>query len=295
MSRLFGILKVALVLAIDFVAIYSLLDDPYIASGAVGVIILYVLFGGYLALLKEGAISSKKLPTYQRTRLETAKTQLVADVKSVSGANISGLKLYLVPGDNDMNATAYGFNRVSVTRGTFDNADPVTLNAVLGHEISHILHCDAEFNRAVFCSVTLVVAVLSVMSFTVMAIIFLVFLALRCFRSWLGVMAFQGTTKVVGGVFGLLQRGTVVVYRSLLSLASRHAEYRSDKFSYLLGYGVQLKHFLALAEPNSPRQLTLADAMYRSHPPTPKRIARLEELLLKQNTVAIANRHTSEI
>ena len=67
MSRLFGILKVALVLAIDFVAIYSLFDDPYIASGAVGVITLYVLFGGYLALLKEGAVSSKKLPTYQRT------------------------------------------------------------------------------------------------------------------------------------------------------------------------------------------------------------------------------------
>lgn len=154
MSRLFGILKVALVLAIDFAAIYSLFDGPDIASGAVGVIALYVLFGGYLTLLKEGAVSSKKLPTYQRNRLETAKMQLVADVKSVSGTNISGLKLYLVPGD-DMNATAYGFNCVSVTRGTFDNTDPITLNAVLGHEISHILHWDAEFNRAVFCSVTL--------------------------------------------------------------------------------------------------------------------------------------------
>ena len=61
MSRLFGILKVALVLAIDFAAIYSLFDGPDIASGAVGVIALYVLFGGYLTLLKEGAVSSKKL------------------------------------------------------------------------------------------------------------------------------------------------------------------------------------------------------------------------------------------
>jgi|GEM_PF-1075071 len=290
MSRLFGILKVALVLAIDFVAIYSLFDDPYIASGAVGVIALYVLFGGYLALLKEGAVSSKKLPTYQRNRLENAKMHLVADVKSVSGANISGLKLYLVPGDDDMNATAYGFNCVSVTRGTFDNADPITLNAVLGHEISHILHWDAEFNRAVFCSVTLVVAALSVMSFTVMAIIFLVFLVLSCFRSWLGVMAFQGTTKVVGGLFSLLQRGIVVIYRSLLSLASRHAEYRSDKYSFTLGYGVQLSHFLALAEPNSQWQLTLTEAMYRSHPPTTKRIARLERLMLTQSSSDNANR-----
>lgn len=183
MSRFCGILKVALVLALDFVAIYSLFENPYIASIAVGVISVYVLFGGYLALLKEGAVISKKLPAFQSNKLEAAKTQLVADVKSVSGANISGLKLYLVPGDN-MNATAYGFNCVSVTRGTFDNADPITLNAVLAHEVSHILNFDAEFNRAVFCSVTLLVGALSVMSFAMMAIIFLIFLVLSCFRSW---------------------------------------------------------------------------------------------------------------
>ena len=290
MSRLFGIIKVALVLAVDFVAIYSLFEDPYIASAAVGVISLYVLFGGYLALLKEGAVSSKKLPVHQRNRLEAAKAQLISDVKSVSGTNISGLKLYLVPGDHDMNATAYGFNCVSVTRGTLDNTDPITLIAVVAHEVSHIQSLDAEFNRAVFCSVTLLVAALSIMSFASIAIIFLIFLILSCFRSWLGVMAFQGTTKVVGGLFSLLQHSVVMIYRSLLSLASRHAEYRSDKYSCMLGYGVQLSHFLALAEPNSQRQLTLTEAMYRSHPPTPKRIARLEKLMLTQSTTEIANR-----
>lgn len=286
MSRVSGMLKVALVLAIDFVAIYSLFDDPYIAFGVIGIITLYIVCGGYLALLKAGAVSSKKLPTYQRNRLEAAKMHLVTDVKSISGANISRLKLYLVPGDDDMNSTAYGFDCVSVTRGVFDNTDPITLQAVLAHEISHLLNWDAEFNRAVFCSVTLVVAALSVMSFTVMAIIFLVFLVLSCFRSWLGVMAFQGTTKVVGGIFSLLQRGVVVIYRSLLSLASRHAEYRSDKYSCMLGYSVQLSHFLALAEPNSQRQLTLTEAIYRSHPPTVKRIARLEAYLCNEKSLS---------
>lgn len=285
MSRFCGILKVALVLALDFVAIYSLFENPYIASIAVGVISVYVLFGGYLALLKEGAVISKKLPAFQRSKLEATKTQLVADVKSVSGANISGLKLYLVPGD-DMNATAYGFNCVSVTRGTFDNADPITLNAVLAHEVGHILNFDAEFNRAVFCSVTLLVGALSVMSFAMMAIIFLIFLVLSCFRSWLGVMAFRGTTKAVGGIFSLLQRGVVMIYRSLLSLASRRAEYRSDKYSCMLGYGVQLSHFLAIAEPANQRQLTLTEAMYRSHPPTPKRIARLEAIVSSEKALA---------
>ena len=104
MSRFCGILKVALVLALDFVAIYSLFENPYIASIAVGVISVYVLFGGYLALLKEGAVISKKLPAFQSNKLEAAKTQLVADVKSVRGANISGWKLYIVPG-HKMTAT----------------------------------------------------------------------------------------------------------------------------------------------------------------------------------------------
>ena len=282
MSRLFSILKVVLVLAIDFVAIYSLFDDPYIAFIAVGVITLYVLFGGYLVILKEEAISSKKLPIYQRNRLESAKIQLVADVKSVSGANISGLKLYLVPGDDDMNATAYGFNCVSVTRGTFDNTDPITLNAVLGHEISHILHWDAEFNRAVFCSVTLLVGALSAISFSTMAIIFLIFLVLSCFRSWVGVIAFQGTTKIISGIFNFLQKGIVIIGRVLISCLSCSAEYRSDRYSSQLGYGVQLAHFLLYAASESHRQMTLAEALYRTHPATPRRVARLEAFVSKE-------------
>lgn len=77
-----------------------------------------------------------------------------------------------------------------------------------------------------------------------------------------------------------------MIYRSLLSLASRRAEYRSDKYSCMLGYGVQLSHFLAIAEPANQRQLTLTEAMYRSHPPTPKRIARLEAIVSSEKALA---------
>lgn len=285
MSRLFGMLKVILILALDFIGIYSLFHDAYIAGIAVGLIATYVLFGGYIALLKEGAVSSKKLPTFQRSTLEAAKRQLISDVKSDCGSNISSLKLYLVPGDEEMNATAYGFNCVSVTRGTFDNADPITLNAVLAHEVCHILNFDAEFNRAVFCSVTLLVGALSIMSFATMAVIFVIFLLLSFFRSWLGVMAFHGTSKAVGGIFSLMQHGVLMLYRALLGLVSRRAEYRSDKFSCRLGYGLQLSHFLAIAAPANQRHLSLTDAMYRSHPPTPKRIARLEQLYSRKQDI----------
>ena len=284
MYRVFGILKVIFITAIDFLLLYSLSDDLCVASAVVAVIILYIVFGGYLALIKEGAVNAKRLPAYQRDKLETAKTQLAADVKSLTGANISRVQLYLIPADNDMNAAAYGFaSGVSVTRGTLENVDSLTLNAVLGHEISHILNLDAEFNRAVFCSVTLLIAALSFASLIATIFIFLLFLVLNCFRSWLGVMAYRGTTKVVSGFFNVLQLTILVIYRLLLSLASRHAEYRSDKFSCTLGYGVQLIHFFSLIEPNSHRQLTLTEAIYRSHPPTLKRIARAEAIVNSQN------------
>lgn len=289
MYRLFGISKIILILTLDFIVIYRLFHECYIAFSVIGIITLYILLGGYLLLLKEGAVSSKKLPEYQRNRLEMAKSQLITEVRSASHVDISRIKLYLIPEDDSMNATAYGCHCISVTRATLDNTDPMTLNAVLAHEVSHSLNFDAECNRAFFCSVTLIIGMFSVMSFSMMAMIFLLFFVLGCFHSCLGIMFYQGTTKVVAGICNLLQQGIVMIYRSLLSLASRHAEYRSDKYSCMLGYGVQLSYFLSITEAANKRQMTLTEAMYRSHPPTSKRIARLERQLLIQDTTKIVN------
>lgn len=276
MIKLFGLLKVALVVGLDFFVIYYALGSMKLAVASTAIVILYIWLGGYLTLLKEGAVSAKKLPAYEKNRLDASKARLIEDVKNISGLNISRIKLYLVPGDDTMNATAYGANCVSVTKGTFHNTDPVTLNAVLSHEISHIVNYDAEFHRAVFCTVTLLVGAISIISAVSMIAIFLIFLILSCFRSWLGVLAFQGTTKAVGGIFRLFQRAIVMTYRTILSFISRQSEYRSDKYACQLGYGIQLSHFLSLAEPYTQRQMTLSEALYRSHPPAEKRIARLE-------------------
>lgn len=276
MIRLPGILKVASVLLVEFLTVYALFNDPSIAGVATGIVSLYVWLGGYLSLFKEGAVRANKLPNYERTRLENAKSQLVGEVKDISSADISNIKLYLIPGDSEMQATAYGANCVSVSRGAFDNTDPLTLNAVLGHEISHTLNLDAEFSRAVFSAILLLCGVLSVMSFAFMAVIFLVFLVCSFFRSWLGVVAFRGTTKAVGGIFSMVQKSIVVIYRAVASGLSRVAEYRSDLYSAQLGYGLQLAHFLSYAAIESNRQLTLTEALYRTHPATTKRISRLE-------------------
>ena len=275
--KLMGTVKVSLVIALDLFALLVLFKDPFVAAGIAAVISLYSWLGGYLSLFREGAVRYDKLPSWERQRLEGAKNQLVDDVKNKSGINIKRLKLYLIPGDDDLQATAYGANCVSVSRGTLNNADPISLNGVLAHECSHILNFDPECSRAVFASVTIVMVALSMMSFAMMAIIFFVFLALNCFKSWLGLLAFRGTTRLSGGLFGLIQRAIVMIYQTTLSMISRSAEYRCDAYSASLGYGLQLAHFLELAAPESGRRLTLTEALYRSHPPTKKRVYRLEE------------------
>ncbi len=72
----------------------------------------------------------------------------------------------------------------------------------------------------------------------------------------------------------------MLLYRSILGIVSRHAEYRCDRYSCVLGYGTQLAHFLSVAEPYGQRNLTLTEALYRNHPPTERRIARLEKQLI---------------
>lgn len=279
MKRVFGMAKVSAVLAMDAAVLHALFHDWTIVAFIVGVIALYVWLGGYLALFKEGAVRYNKLPFYESNRLKAAKEQLVEDVKRVSSVDISGLKVYLIPGDNDMQATAYGANCISVAKGTLDNADVVTLNAVLGHEISHILRCDPEFNRAVFASVTLLVGAISVVSAVFVVVILVAFLVFTRLRSWFSVMAFRGTTKMTGGLFRLIQCGIVVVYRTMMGVVSRHAEFQSDAYSYELGYGVQLAHFLEIAAPDIHQEMTITEALYRSHPPTQQRIAHLERKL----------------
>lgn len=283
MIRLIGFLKVVAVFLLDFSIICYLSDSALTAIVIIGGMALYALLGGYLTLIREGAIRSDKLPDYEKHLLDAAGIQLKEDVRKFSSADISGLKLYLIPEKDELQAVSYGACCIGITRGMLNVTDPVTLNAVLAHEISHALNFDAEFNRTVFCSVIFLVGIFSVFSAVAMIILFLLFLLLKGFRSWLGIMVFRKAKGTFGCIFRLIQKMIVGLYRFLLSLASRHAEYRSDMYSCKLGYGVQLAHFLAVMDSSSHQQTSRIEALYRSHPPAEKRIARLEKYYKSEN------------
>lgn len=199
MIRIPGIIKVAAVLALDFFALIAVFNEPGIAAIIVSLIAVYVFIVGNLTVLKEGGIRADNLPECDRMKLNAAKAQIVEDIRTKSSINLSGLKIYLIPGDDDLQATAYGANRISVSEGTLRNADPVTLNAVVSHEASHVLNSDPEFSRAVFCSVSLLVASVSLISAATVVIVFLLFLLLSLFRSFLGFLAFRGTASIFKG------------------------------------------------------------------------------------------------
>ena len=279
MVRLMGMLKVSIVIAVDALILFYLIRDVRISAGITGCIVMYVLLGGYIEVFKEGAVRMEQLPSYEKNKLEIVKKQLMESVQEISGMNISSFRFYLTPSE-DMNAAAYGANCVSVTRAALENTDPITLEAVVAHEVSHIISYDAEFNRAVFATITMTLGIISMASFVTMIIVFLICFVFGCFfRSYFGIMAYRGIQSCFKGVFCVIQRIIVVGYFIIIGAISRHNEYRADYYSCRLGYGLQLANFLELAAPESSRKFSLTEVLYRSHPPTPKRLAKIEKYI----------------
>ncbi|MCR4937345.1 MAG: M48 family metalloprotease [Lachnospiraceae bacterium] len=64
----------------------------------------------------------------------------------------------------------------------------------------------------------------------------------------------------------------------LIQLSSRNKEYDADEFSFKCGYGDALCGLLASFGEGSRKMDGLFAALARSHPPGPKRIARLRAL-----------------
>lgn len=126
MSRLYGMMKAVLLLGLDFAVFLSLFQSAAAAALVTAGIALYAWLGGYLALWKDGGIGVKKLSAFENHRLEAAKALLVKSVPGTESADLSKLKLYLTP-SQELNATAYGANVVSVNRGTLNAADPMAL------------------------------------------------------------------------------------------------------------------------------------------------------------------------
>lgn len=277
--RIVGVTKLIGILLVDFFLAYYILGVKVALLNTVG-IMLYGWLGEYIGLLKDGAIRLDYLNDYERVKLLRVHNCLIDDVKRVSGSDISRLKLHIIPSD-DINACAYGFNNVGITRATLNCCDETILCSVLGHEISHILNMDAVVNRLIFANVTLVIVGLIMASFITVSFMWIVFIILCAFGICGGLFSmfiFHGTKKLVKGTFTVLQHVVLFIYKVVIGIASRSCEFRADKYSCELGYGPQLSYFLnRFVGGQESTQRSLTEILYNSHPATYKRVFRIEQ------------------
>lgn len=277
--KLAGYIKIVTILIVDFAAACNFLGVEFAILVTAG-IALYAWLGEYLSLLKAGAIKMDNLGTYEKSKLTCALDNLSKDVLRHANVDISRLKVSVIPSEC-INAYAYGFRNIGVTRAMLNHCDDATLCAVLGHEVSHIINLDAVISRTVFASVTVIMGALIVLSFCSVSFVWLIFAALCAAKLCGGLFSmflFQGFSKLIRGSFLLMQHALLFIYQALMGIVSRRHEYRADRFSCELGYGPQLSYFLSrFIEGQESRQKTLTDIIYASHPATYKRILRIEQ------------------
>lgn len=277
--KIIGIIKIITILLIDFLLGYNLIGIEAALIIVIGMM-LYAWLGEYIALLKDGAINVNNLGDYEKTKLNRAHTFLAEDIKRVVGADISKVRLHVIPTE-EINAFCYGFNNVAITRSALNVCDDMTLCSVLGHEMSHLLSMDAVVNRLIFANITLVIIGIAVGSFVSMSLLWIVFIILcvcGVCGSVLSMYLFHGIKKLVKGMFTAIQYLLLFLYQILMGVVSRACEFRSDRFSCELGYGPQLSYFLTrFIEGQETRQKTLNEILYASHPATYKRILRIEQ------------------
>ena len=277
--RIRGIMKVMAALVVDFVLCY-IGTGAVLAAIVTGGIFFYAWIGESIAVFRDRAVSLEHLNDYERLRLVRVKDSLTEDVRRVFGEDISNLKLYVTASDQ-MNAYAYGFQSVAVTRAVLNSCDDATVCAVLGHEVSHILNMDAVFHRIIFANVMLILGGLIAGSFICMSVIWILFLILCLFGVCTGIFSmliFHGVRKIVKGTFTAVQYCVVFLYQAVMGLISRRGEFRADWCSCQLGYRSQLRYFLTrFVEGQEPERQSLHEILYATHPPVRKRLQRIEQ------------------
>ena len=283
-----GLIKIVILLLIDYIAIYNTLG-PRWANIIVIIIGLYTWLGEYINLFKDCAISLEHLDKYDKDRLIQIHNLLTKNVKNTLGQNISYMKLHIIP-SNDINAFCYGFNNIAITRLAFDVCDDMTLCSILAHEISHALNLDAVFKRVVFTNVILLIILFTISSIISTSFLWIIFTFL-CLCGLCGgifsILVFKGMKQFIKWIFTTVQYVILFIYNLVMGVVSRSSEYRADKLSWSLGYGDELSYFLErfLIEQRS-YDKTLQDIIYASHPPTNKRIMRLNNYNKKTHDIS---------
>lgn len=203
----------------------------------------------------------------EKDRLIPIFNQVYRSAKLTHPSISKHIKLYI---DNSMEINAYAFGKstLAVTKGSILLLDDRALYGLIAHEMGHFAHCDthALIMASVGNSTLRFFTMFFNFSFNVMDRI-----ASNEDRSFI--------IRVLRGILMFVYKIILFVGDLFLLPVSRQGEYRADKFAFECGYGAELHHALSTFEMLESTPIKLVDRVFSTHPSTPNRLARLEQLL----------------
>lgn len=183
------------------------------------------------------------------------------------------INLYIID-SMSVNAFALGRKTIAVTKGAVATFNREELKGILGHEFGHIVNGDTKallirlvgngFFSIIVIALRLCTTVaqsvsnsLSGQNIVIDAVAFIIFMIKVLIDFFIFIFIFVGDI--------------------IISLNSRYSELLADEYSFLIGYGTELKNALYILDKISLHgKVTFTERLKSSHPYTSKRIGRLE-------------------
>ncbi len=264
--------RLVLLLIINYFLFWFNINYPL--SVNVGLAVFYIA----IILICLSDIAEQILHGYydvRRIATDTEKERLLAIFENVKerGKAYSkmidyDLKLYIVDSITS-NAFAIGKHTIAVTRGLMLAMDDEELEAIIAHEIGHIVNGDGQVS--IFVSLAS-----NVYFWTIMYIAKL----LQVVEELFGTNSFFGS--LIGFIKNILECGVVYIktfITILVASTSRKEEFRADKVAFELGYGEALISALyKFYDMEISNQQTLLEKAKSTHPKVAFRIEALENL-----------------
>ena len=217
----------------------------------------------------------RKLENVRHVATFTEKERLLSLFESVKKRAVKRskiispkMKLYIVD-SMSINAFSIGRNTIAITRGLMNTMNDEELEAVIAHEMSHIINGDSQVSMLV-----------TIASNAYIWTVLLISKALFLIETMTGGTSFVSKLlSFVRNILELALKYVIMVFTVLVASTNRREEYKADKVAFELGYGEGLLSALyKFYHIEMSGKKKLIDKLQETHPITAYRIEAIEKM-----------------